>query len=111
MQVLSKGKHSNEIYQIKETFNCNSKMVIYLTECWVCSKQYNSIAVKLTTIKAHITIFKKSKNYQTKHNQKLFHNHYLMNVHSGICDWQIIIDHAETILMPKELYWYHKSEK
>ena len=51
-----KSKHSNEIYQIKESFNCNSKMVIYMTECWVCSMQCNGSTVKLITIKAHITI-------------------------------------------------------
>ena len=27
-----KSKHSNEVYQIKKNFNCNSKMVVYLIE-------------------------------------------------------------------------------
>ena len=36
-----KSKHSNEVYQIKKNFNCNSKMVVYLIECRVCEKQYN----------------------------------------------------------------------
>ena len=36
-----KSKHSKEVYQIKKNFNCNSKTVVYLTECRVCGKQYN----------------------------------------------------------------------
>ena len=42
-----KGKHSSEIYQINKTFNCNSKMVVYLKKCHACGKQYNgSFATK-----------------------------------------------------------------
>ena len=33
-----KSKHSNEVYQIKKKFNCNSKMIVYLIECRVCRK-------------------------------------------------------------------------
>ena len=40
-----KSKHSNEVYQIKKNFNCNSKMAVYLIECRVCGKQYNGITV------------------------------------------------------------------
>ena len=40
-----KSKHSNDVYQIKKNFNCNSKMVVYLTECRVCGKQYNGSTV------------------------------------------------------------------
>ena len=62
-----KSKHSNEVYQIKKNFNCNSKMVIYLIECRVCGKQYNGNNYKkLTTIKARIVIFGKNKYCQTK---------------------------------------------
>ena len=39
------NKHSNEVYQIKKNFNCNSKMVAYLIECRVCGKQYNGSAM------------------------------------------------------------------
>ena len=35
-----KSKHSNEFYQIKNNFNCNSKMMVYLIEGRVCRKQY-----------------------------------------------------------------------
>ena len=40
-----KDKHSNEVYQIKKNFNCNSKVGVYLIECWVCGKQYNGNTV------------------------------------------------------------------
>ena len=36
-----KRKYSNEVYQRKKNFNCNSKMVVYLTECRVCEKECN----------------------------------------------------------------------
>ena len=40
-----KSKHSNEVYQTKKNFNCNSKMVVYLIECRVCGKQYSGSTV------------------------------------------------------------------
>ena len=40
-----KSKHLNEVYQIKENFNCNSKEVIYLIKCRVCGKQYHGSTV------------------------------------------------------------------
>ena len=66
-----KSKHSNEVYQIKKKFNCNSKMVVYLIECRICGKQYNGSTVtnfvlELTTIKARFVIFGKNKHCQTK---------------------------------------------
>ena len=39
---IFKSKHSNEVYQIKKNFNCNSKMLVYLIEC---AKQYNGSSV------------------------------------------------------------------
>ena len=77
------SKHSNEVYQIKKTFNCNSKMVVYLIECRVCRKQYNGT----TVIKFHA----RANNYKRTHrnfqkeqilsnqarNQKRFHEYYL----------------------------------
>ena len=106
-----KSKHSNEVYQIKKNFNCNSKMVVYLIECRVCGKQYNGSTV--------IKFCPRANNYKSTHrnfrkeqilfdqarNQKRFHEHYLQNDHNGICDWEItIINHAETVksLMQKD---------
>ena len=34
-----KSKNSNQVYQIKKNFNCNSKIVVYLIECKICGKQ------------------------------------------------------------------------
>ena len=67
-----KSKHSNEVYQMKKNFNCNFQMVVYLIECRVCEKQYTMIVTRQKfvlesiTIKTHIVIFGKNKNYQTK---------------------------------------------
>ena len=113
-----KSKHSNEVYQIKKNFNCNSKMVVYLIECRVCRKQYNGSTV--TKFRARANNYKSThRNFrkeqilsnQACRNQKRFHEHYLQSEHNGICDWEItIIDHVETVksLRQKELYWYHK---
>ena len=53
-----KGIYSNEVYQIKKKFNCNSKMVVYLVN--------EMFVLEPITIKAHIVIFGKDKNCQTK---------------------------------------------
>ena len=112
-----KSKHSNDVYQIKKNFNCNSKMVVYLIECRVCRKQYNGSTV--TNFRARANNYKSTHHNFRKEqilsnqarNQKRFHEHYLQYEHNGICDWEItIIDHAETVnsLRQKELYCYHK---
>ena len=112
-----KSKHSNQVYQIKKNFNCNSKMVVYLIECRICGKQYNGSTV--TKFRARANNYKSThRNFRKEQilsnqarNQKRFHKHYLQNDHNGICDWEItVIDHAETVksLRQKELYWYYK---
>ena len=97
-----KSKHSNEVYQIKKNFNCNSKMVVYLIECRVCGNQYNGSTV--TKFCARANNYKSTHRYFRKEqilsnqarDQKRFHKYYLQNDHNGICDWEItIIDHAE----------------
>ena len=116
-----KSKHFNKVYHVKKNFNCNSKMVIYLTECRVCGKQYNGSTMKNfvlepITIRAHIIVFGKNNvklsivKPETMSNQKHFHEHQ-QNDHNRICDWEITMtDHAELkkSLRQKELYWYHK---
>ena len=99
-----KIKHSNEVYQIKENFNCNSKMVVYLIERRICGKQYNSSTVTIFRARAnnykstHRTFRKEQILSNQVRNKKRFHEHYLQNDHNGICDWEItIIDHAETV--------------
>ena len=108
-----KRKHLSEVYQIKKSFNRNSKIIVYLIECRVCGKQYNGSNV--TNIRARVNNYKNThRNFRkeqakSKHtlNQKPFHEHYLQNDHNGICDWEItIIDHTEKVksLRQKELY-------
>ena len=72
-----KRKHSNEVYQTNKNFNCNSKMVVYLTECMVCGKQYNSSTVtrfcaRANNYKSTHRIFGKNKYCQTKPATKSF---------------------------------------
>ena len=50
------SKHSNKYYQTKKIFNCNSKMVAYLTECRICGNQYNGSTV--TTFRARANDYK-----------------------------------------------------
>ena len=108
-----KSKYVREVYQIKKSFNRNSKIIVYLIECRVCGKQHNGSIV--TKIRARANNYKNThpsfRKEQAKSNQALnqkpFHEHYLQNDHKGICDWEItIIDHNETVksLRQKELY-------
>ena len=96
-----KSNHSNEVYQIKKNFNCNSKLVVYLIECRFSGKQYNGSTVtkfraRDNNYKRTHHNFRKEKKLQAR-NQKRFHEHYLQSDHNGICDWKItVIDHAET---------------
>ena len=53
-----KSKHSNEVYQIKKNFNCNSKMVVYLIKGRVCGKQYNGSTV--TKFRARANNYKRT---------------------------------------------------
>ena len=111
------SKHSNEVYQIKKNFNCNSKMVVYLIEWRICGKQYNGstmakFCARANNCKSMHRNFRKEQILSNQaRNQKRFHEHYLQNDHNGICDKEItIIDHPEMVksLRQKELCWYHK---
>ena len=92
-------------------------MVVYLTECRVCGKQYNGSTVtkfcaRATNYKSTHRDFQKEQILSNQgRNQKRFHEHYLQNDHNRISAWEVtIIDHAEMVksLRQKELYWYHK---
>ena len=80
-----KSKHSDEVYQIKKKFNCNSKMVVYLIEFRVCRKQYNSSAVTKFRARAnnykstHRNFWKEQKLSNQARNQKRYHQRYLEN--------------------------------
>ena len=110
-----KSNHSNEVYQIKKNFNCNSKIGVYLIELSVCKEQYNGNTVTKFLARAnnykstHRNFRKEQTPSNQARNQKYFHEHYLSNYHNGISDWEItIIEHAETVksLREKELYWH-----
>ena len=112
-----KSKDSNEVYQLKKKFNCNTKIIVYLIKCRICGKQYNGSTVtkfgaRASNYKSMHRNFRKEQILSNQaSNQKRFHEHYLHNDHNRICDWKITtIDHAETVksLRQKELYWYHK---
>ena len=100
------SKYSNEVYQKKKHFNCNSKMEVYLIECRVFGKQYNGSTV--TTFRARASDYKSTHHNLQKEqnlsnqarNQKRFREYYLQNYHNGI-------DSAE-IFKTKKLYYYHK---
>ena len=79
-------------------------MVVYLIECRVCRKQYNSRTA--TTFHATANndnykstlgnFWKEQKLSNQARNKKRSHEHYLEKDHNGIRDWEItIIDHAE----------------
>ena len=97
-----KSKHSNEIYQIKKIFKCNSKMAVYFIKFRVCGKQYiDSVVTKFCArannyTSTHSNFRKEQKLLNQAPNQKGFHKHYLQSDHNEICDWKIIIDNAET---------------
>ena len=64
------SKYCNQVYQTKENFKCNSKMVVYLIECRVFRNHNGStgqnFVLELTTINARIVIFRKNKYCWTK---------------------------------------------
>ena len=34
------NKHFDKVCKTNNAYNCNSKMAVYLIECWVCGEQY-----------------------------------------------------------------------
>ena len=66
-------------------------MVVYLIECRVCRKQYNSSTVTKFRARAnnykstHRNIWKEQKLANHARNQKRHHEHYLENKHNGTC--------------------------
>ena len=80
----------------------NSKMLVYLVECRVCRKQYNSRTATKFRARANIyksshgSFWKEQKLSNQARNQKSHYEHYLEKDYNGICDWEItIIDHGE----------------
>ena len=79
---------SNEVYQIKKNFNCNSKMLVYLIECRISEKQYNGITVTKVCARAnnykttYHNFRKEQKLSKQASNQTCFHEHYQTKIQS-----------------------------
>ena len=114
------GKHNSiETYKVKQSFNFNSKNVVYLIECRVCQKPYigsttTKFRQRANNYKSIFRKFESKKDIPKQAlNQRKFHTHYCSDDHSGIDDWLITIidsDQDEKCLRRKELYWIHKLE-
>ena len=76
---------TDEAFKInKRSLNCNSKKVIYLSECKICKTPYVSKAqtkfcMRLNNYKSLHKSFKTKK----RETQKLFHRHYVQDDHEG----------------------------
>ena len=72
-------------------------MVVYLIECRVCRKQYNSSTVTKFRARAnnhkstYHNIWKEQKLSNHALNQKRYDEQYLENKHNGTCGWEITI--------------------
>ena len=96
----------------KGPLNCNSKKVVYLSECKKCKNPYvdkaqTKFRMRLNNYKiAHISL--KIKKRETL---KLFHGHYIQDDHEGKDDWQFsLIDHYITNaeLRKREVHSRHR---
>ena len=104
---------TDETFKInKGPLNCNSKKVVYLSECKRCKSPYVGKAqtrlnnMMLNNYKSAHKFFKTKK----RETLKLFHGHYIQDDHEGK-DWQFtLIDQCTTNaeLKKRELYWQHR---
>ena len=103
---------TDETFKInKGPLSCNSKKVIYVSECKKCKNPYvgkaqGKFCVRLNNYKSAHKSFKTKK----RETQKLFHRHYIQDDHEGKDDWQFTLfdqctSNAE--LRKREVYWQH----
>ena len=104
---------TDETFKInKGPLNCNSKKVIYVSECKKYKNPYVGKAQK--KFRMRLNNYKSAhKSFKTKkrETQKLFHGHYIQDDHEGKDDWQFtLIDQCTTNakLMKREVYWEHR---
>ena len=104
---------TDETFKInKGPLNCNSKKVIYLSECKKCKNPY--VGKAQTKLRMRLNNYKSAhKSFKTKkrETQKLFHGHYKQDDHEGKDDWQFtLIDQCTTNaeLRKREVYWQHR---
>ena len=90
---------TQETFKInKGPLNCNSKKVVYLSECKKCKNPY--VGKAQTKFRMRLNNYKSAhKSFKTKkrETQKLFHGHYIQDDHEGKDDWQFtLIDQCTT---------------
>ena len=83
---------TDETFKIKKgPLNCNSKKVVYLSECKKCKNPY--VGKAQTKFLMRLNNYKSAhKSFKTKkrETQKLFHGYYAQDDHEGKDDWQFI---------------------
>jgi hypothetical protein len=117
---------TNESFTIRKgPLDCNSKFVVYLVNCKVCSIQ--NVGSTITKYRIRMNNYKnvhrkyrlrwlEGKPERVKEGiicQEKFHKHFCSEGHTGIGDWEIIlIDQAssEKSLRQKELFWQYKLQ-
>ena len=101
---------TDETFKInKGPLNCNSKKVVYLSECKKCKNPYVGKAQTKFRMRLNIKVLTNPSKLKNE-KQKLFHRHYIQDDHEGKEDWQFtLIDQCTTNaeLRKRELSWQH----
>ena len=84
---------TDETFKInKGPLNCNSKKVVYLSECRKCKNLY--VGKAQTKFRMRLNNYKSSHiSFKTKkrETQKVFHGHYIQDDLKGKDDWQLTL--------------------
>ena len=104
---------TDETFKInKGPLNCNSKKVIYLSQCKQCKNPY--VGKAQTKFPMTLNNYKSAyKSFKTKkrETQKLFQEHYIQDDHEGKDNWQFTLTDQYTTnaeLRKREVYWQHR---
>ena len=92
---------------LKGPLNCNSKKVIYLSECKKCKNLY----VGKAQTKFHMRLNNCKSAHKSFKTKKHRNRHYIQDDHEGKGDWQFtLIDQCTTNaeLRKREVYWQHR---
>ena len=115
-----KQRSSDEMYHIHKPLNCNFKNPIYLIEYNQCWKQYtdsskSKFLYRVNNDKSTHHKFKNKKQVpKVALKQKIFHEQYCSDDHSGIQDWVItLIEQVDEdkCFRQRELFWTQKLDK
>ena len=116
--------NETHIYKIRKgPLDCNSKFVVYLLQCKVCSKQNcgsteTKFRIRFNNYKSkfrnyHRMFLEGNLRWEVKIQQAHFHDHFCQEGHHGMGDWSIkLIDQAEDLpgVRLKESFWQHKLD-